>query len=84
MPDVEQAWDYYHGLLQEIRQNQTDQALLLDIHGHGHPTVWVELGYLVSRTRLNLGKETELIKGVCVRVVCYLGMYSRTCVIGSC
>ncbi|KAK2145291.1 hypothetical protein LSH36_690g04042 [Paralvinella palmiformis] len=55
VPDVEQAWDYYHGLLQEIRQNQTDQALLLDIHGHGHPTVWVELGYLVSRTRLNLG-----------------------------
>jgi len=55
VPEVVEAWNYYHGLLEEARQNQTTQALVLDIHGHGHAVDWAELGYLVAGYNLDSG-----------------------------
>lgn len=57
MPEVVDAWNYFHGLLGEARQNQTSQALVLDIHGHGHPNEWAELGYLVYGRDLDSGRH---------------------------
>ncbi|KAK2143026.1 hypothetical protein LSH36_886g00047 [Paralvinella palmiformis] len=65
VPEVVEAWNYYHGLLEEARQNQTTQALVLDIHGHGHAVDWAELGYLVAGYNLDSDVSTiqELLTG---------------------
>lgn len=52
---AEAAWREYHGFLDAARAKVTQQwgqGLYLDIHGHGHPVDWVEIGYLLSATEL--------------------------------
>ena len=49
-PRAEQAWLGYHGFIDAAKQQVTAQwgsGLYLDIHGHGHRTQWVELGYVM-------------------------------------
>ena len=53
--EAELAWDAYHGAVQQARTAMTGAGLLLDIHGHGHTIQRDEIGYLISRSRLNSG-----------------------------
>ena len=55
VPEVVDAWNYYHGLLREARLNQTKQALVLDMHAHIHDIDRAELGYLISGYELDTG-----------------------------
>ncbi len=59
------VWEAFHGFIAEARDSATrtniTPALLLDLHGHGHPAPRVELGYLLSRKQLAL-PEAELEK----------------------
>ncbi len=55
-PDSEGAWREYHGFIESARQAVEDtwgRGLYLDIHGHGHRTPWVELGYGLMSSDLN-------------------------------
>ena len=36
-----------------IEDNYDEGGLFFDIHGHGHPNVWAELGYLISGANLD-------------------------------
>lgn len=60
-----EVWQAFHGFVAEARdfatRTNTTPALLLDLHGHGHPVPRVELGYLLSRKQLAL-PEAELEK----------------------
>ena len=52
-PQAEQAWDEFHGWITAARAAVTTQfaaGLYLDVHGHGHPNNWTELGYALSAT----------------------------------
>jgi hypothetical protein len=56
-PTVEQAWNAYHGFIDAAKSKSvTDygRGLFLDIHGHGHTIQRIELGYLLSRSELQL------------------------------
>ncbi|MDA8016705.1 MAG: N-formylglutamate amidohydrolase [Thermoanaerobaculia bacterium] len=55
-PIAEQAWLEYHGFIDVAKQQVTESwgaGLYLDIHGHGHRTPWIELGYLLVTKVLN-------------------------------
>jgi len=54
-PDAVIAWKAYHDAIETAKVAIGGRGLLLDIHGHSHAENWVELGYGVSRTRMNLG-----------------------------
>lgn len=51
------SWTAYHAYLETSRTSVTaasGRGLLLDLHGHGHPILRLELGYLISGTDLRL------------------------------
>jgi len=55
-PAAEQAWREYHGFLETARSmaaSRYGRALVVDIHGHGHPKARVEVGYLLSAIDLD-------------------------------
>nr|XP_025958331.1 uncharacterized protein LOC112984591 [Dromaius novaehollandiae]XP_025958332.1 uncharacterized protein LOC112984591 [Dromaius novaehollandiae]XP_025958333.1 uncharacterized protein LOC112984591 [Dromaius novaehollandiae] len=54
IPQAEQAWEEYMGFLSTAKSQMTG-GLILDIHGQAHPEQWIELGYTLSKTSLNLG-----------------------------
>jgi hypothetical protein len=49
------AWDQFHGFIDDAKatvEARCGRGLYLDIHTHGHDTIWVELGVLLSATTL--------------------------------
>lgn len=60
-PFAERAWVEYHGYIERARSvaSERGQGMYLDIHGHGHPTARLELGYLLSGSRLD-GTDASL------------------------
>lgn len=54
-PRAVQAWNDFHQACQDARNTVLatwGRGLYLDLHGHGHPEGWVELGYALSSTEL--------------------------------
>lgn len=54
-PYAELAWDEYHGYIEDARAIVTaghGAGLYLDMHGHGHEILRLELGYLLSDNAL--------------------------------
>ena len=50
-PHAEQAWREYHGFIELALERvaaEHGRGLYLDLHGHGHPSHRIELGYLLS------------------------------------
>ena len=43
----EQAWEEFHEFINQAEIPIGGKGLFLDIHGHGHPVNWAELGYLI-------------------------------------
>ena len=43
----EQAWEEFHEFINQAEIAIGGKGLFLDIHGHGHPVNWAELGYLI-------------------------------------
>ncbi len=59
---AEKAWLDYHGFIDAAKQEVTASwgaGLYLDVHGHGHRTPWIELGYLIGPNTLN-GSDSKL------------------------
>lgn len=60
-----EVWQAFHDFVASARdtatRTNTAPALLLDVHGHGHAALRVELGYLLSRKQLAL-PDAELEK----------------------
>lgn len=53
---AEQAWREYHTFIQVARERVTEdhgRGFYIDLHGHGHPTPRVELGYLLTGNDLS-------------------------------
>lgn len=64
-PLGEAAWNAYHNFIEIAQDSIVDnfqRGLFLDIHGHGHTIQRLELGYLLSKSDLQLGDE-ELAAG---------------------
>jgi hypothetical protein len=59
-PFAENAWHEFHHFI-EVAEGvvvvEFGGGLYLDLHGHGHPNNWVELGYLLNATDLALPDE---------------------------
>ncbi|OZJ05038.1 hypothetical protein BZG36_02134 [Bifiguratus adelaidae] len=59
-PEAKATWKAYHGALNEAVeavQRQFGAGLYLDLHGHAHPTNWIELGYNIPGPFLRLDDE---------------------------
>ena len=55
-PHAEQAWNEFHAFLDAARglaAGAHGRALLVDLHGHGHPKPRVEIGYLLGAADLD-------------------------------
>lgn len=67
------AWQNYQNKIRQYfsenftRANNVSKALLLDIHGQGHPEGWVELGYALSANHLNTNANltSKLKSSIC-------------------
>lgn len=58
---IEQAWQAYHDFLDDAKAQiieEDGRGLFLDLHGHAHDIQRVELGYLLSKSELQLTDET--------------------------
>ena len=59
-PFAENAWHEFHHFI-EVAEGavaaESGGGLYLDLHGHGHPNNWVELGYLLSASDLHQPDE---------------------------
>ncbi len=56
-PTVEQAWSAYHQFIDSAKatvSNTYNRGIFFDLHGHGHTIQRIELGYLMSRSELQL------------------------------
>jgi hypothetical protein len=54
------AWSEYHAFLESARAAVVEahgRGWYMDIHGHGHANQRLELGYLLSRSELNLSDD---------------------------
>lgn len=53
-PFAERAWNEYHSYIDRARARASlrGEGMYFDMHGHGHPTPRLELGYLLSGTQL--------------------------------
>lgn len=59
---AEIAWTEFHAFTDHAKAQVREDwgaGLYLDLHGHGHPILRLELGYLLSRSELN-GSDTDL------------------------
>ena len=60
IPVIEQAWRGYHQLIDsakaEVERNYS-RGLFIDMHGHAHVVQRIELGYLISKSELQLSDE---------------------------
>lgn len=60
-PTVEHAWNAYHEFIDSAKSQAASdygRGLFLDIHGHAHTIQRIELGYLVSRSELQLSDSS--------------------------
>ncbi len=60
IPFVQQAWRGYHQLIDSAKARvklEYDRGLFLDVHGHAHVVQRIELGYLISKSELQLSDE---------------------------
>jgi len=58
--DAQLAWSDYHTFLNnavEEIEERFGRGLLIDIHGHGHPENYIELGYVLSSEILTLSDD---------------------------
>ena len=56
-PDAVRAWNEYHGFVDQAARAvvaRHARGLYVDLHGHGHPTPRLELGYMLSSSTLGL------------------------------
>jgi len=56
-PLIEQSWRGYHTFIEAAKTEVVgsfSRGLFLDMHGHGHTIQRIELGYLLSRSELQL------------------------------
>lgn len=61
-PIVEESWANYHQFIDSAKSKVIQnygRGLFIDLHGHGHDIQRLELGYLLSRSELQLS-DTEL------------------------
>ncbi len=56
VPTAEMAYDEYYKCIHMGKSTFTGPGLLIDVHGHSHPIVRTELGYLLSAKDLDTGK----------------------------
>ncbi len=57
---IKQAWRGYHQMIDSAKARvalEYDRGLFLDMHGHAHTIQRIELGYLLSRTELQLSNQ---------------------------
>lgn len=62
--DAEQAWTEFHDFIGQARESLIESSgggLYIDLHGHGHPDVRLELGYLLSNRELK-GEDKKVEK----------------------
>ena len=62
--EAHQVYDIFHDWIQQALQmglNKTEghSAFLIDLHGHGHPHEYIELGYRLSASMLNNISDEE-------------------------
>lgn len=60
-PATVTAWNDFHAFVATAKQRMNAQhgrGLYLDMHGHGHPETWVEIGYNLSGSQLGLSNTT--------------------------
>lgn len=56
-PNAEIAWNEYHNFIQAAKDSciaQYGSAIYIDLHSHGHIKQRIELGYLLTKTELQL------------------------------
>ena len=61
---AEQVWKDFHGFIEQARHSVIEKfgkGLYIDLHGHGHPDIRLELGYLLSNQQLK-GDEKDVAK----------------------
>ncbi len=49
-----QAWQEYHGFIEQAMNAAAGRGFYVDLHGHGHAIQRLELGYLLSASTLDL------------------------------
>ena len=64
MPSINLHIDIFHDWIQQalllgLTQSRANCALLIDLHGHGHPHEYIELGYRLSAAVLNTIAEEQ-------------------------
>ena len=61
-----EAWDEYHGYIQQTRSaiQTMGPGILFDIHGHAKPQEWAMLGYLIYSQRLEDGKFSYRVASI--------------------
>ena len=60
-PLAEQAFLDFHGFIRQAHEAVTADwgtGLYLDVHGHGHPIDWTEIGYALTSSQLALPDST--------------------------
>jgi hypothetical protein len=63
-PYAENAWREFHHFIEvaeRVVAAEFGEGLYLDLHGHGHPNDWVELGYLLSAS--DLAQPDDVLDG---------------------
>lgn len=62
--EVQRAWREFHGFIEQARGaviEKNGRGLYIDLHGHGHPELRLELGYLLSNRGLK-GEDDQVEK----------------------
>lgn len=65
--EAERVWNDFHSFIEQARNSVIEmngEGLYIDLHGHGHPELRLELGYLLSNRQLKKDtKELEELEG---------------------
>jgi len=60
-PIAGKAWEEFHGFLEQAHyavEHDFGKGFYIDLHGHGHAVQRLELGYLLSKSELQLSDNT--------------------------